>query len=344
MVTNYHIFAGCDKIEIKRRDTIIAHGGIIGISIEKDILIIKLDNPDFPNITIADEGSLKVGQKVYAIGSPLGLENTMSEGIISGFRKIGLAENDYIQISASLSHGSSGGAVLNSRGELIGMSSMGMEEGQNINFAIPVSDIIEVNKGSITDKKTLEALTYFFKGYNECESGNYEEAVKEYTRYIEISPLEAKAFNYRGIAYMKLAKYEKAISDFTKAIKIDPNFVPPYLNRAEVYIKTEEFEKAAKDISTLIRLEPDNTDAYYARGLAYSKDSEYRKAIKDFTKVIELEPTYVSAYINRGFAFYSIEEYARAIEDWNFSIKLEPSLERDLRPFINRADLMDRLR
>jgi S1-C subfamily serine protease len=343
VVTNYHIFAGSERIEIKRRDTLIINSGIIGASIEKDILIIKLDESKYPDIPIAEENTLKVGQKVYAIGSPFGLENTMSEGIVSGLRELKEFEerkNEFIQITASASPGSSGGAVLNSRGELIGMIRMGIDIGENLNFAIPVSDILKVTEGVATDKKTLEVLNFFYRGYNEFEIGKFKEAVVDYTKYINQSPGEAKAFNYRGLAYLKLHEYKKAIKDFTRAIKLDSKFIPPYINRAEVYIKMEEYEKAAKDLGKLIKIDPKNVKAYYARGIAYSKDESYSKSIKDFTKVIELDPDNTEAYVNRGISRYNSKDYSGAMEDWYFAIKLDPGLREELLPWIDRADYL----
>jgi S1-C subfamily serine protease/cytochrome c-type biogenesis protein CcmH/NrfG len=343
IVTNYHIYAGCERLEIKRRDTLIINSGIIGASIEKDILIIKIDDNNYPEIHVSEESTLKVGQKVYAVGSPLGFENTMSEGIVSGLRELKEFEerkNEFIQITASASPGSSGGAVLNSRGELIGMIRMGVDEGENLNFAIPVSDILKVTEGVATDKKTLEILNYFYRGYNEFEIGKFKEAVVDYTKYINQSAGEAKAFNYRGLAYLKLKEYKKAIKDFTKAIKLDAKFIPPYINRAEVYIKMEEYEKASKDLSKLIKMEPKNVKAYYARGLAYSKDESYSKSIKDFTKVIELDPEYTEAYINRGISKFYTKDYSGAMEDWYYAIKLEPRLKEDLTHWIDQADYL----
>jgi S1-C subfamily serine protease len=340
VVTNYHIFAGCERIELKRKDNIVSNSGIIGVNIEKDVLIIKLDGNDYPNIPICESNECKVGQKIYAVGSPMGYENTMSEGIVSGLREIGeTTKNSFIQITASASSGSSGGAVLNSKGELVGMVSMGYLFGE-MNFAIPIKDILDANKGLLTDKKTLDALEYFYKGYNKFEIGKFEDAVTNYSKYIELSPREAKAFNYRGLAYWKLKKYNKAIKDFTKAMKIDPNFKPAYINRAEVYIKMEEYEKGTKDLGKLIKMDPENVNAYYSRGVCYSKDESYSKAIKDFSKVIKLDPEYVEAYVNRGICKFYDKDYSGAMDDWYRAIKLDPDLKPQLTHWIDQADYL----
>jgi tetratricopeptide (TPR) repeat protein len=343
LVTNYHIFAGCDKIELKRKDTVINHSGILGISIEKDILILRLADDNYPSIPVCMNDTLRVGQKVYAIGSPMGFENTMSEGIISGLRAIGKSKKNFIQITTPLSPGSSGGAVLNSKGELIGISSMGINGGENLNFAIPIKEILKVNSGQITDKRTLKALEYFYKGYNQYESGMYEEALENYNKYIEISKNEAKAYNYRGLVEEELQKYPKAIEDFTRAITLDNKFIAAYSNRAECYTKMDSYEQAEKDFSSVIKLDPKNFYAYYARGLVYSKDEDYNKSINDFTKAIKLDPDYVYSYINRGFDYYKLEKYEEAIDDWLKAIKIDPGYEKSLRPYINNADILRQL-
>lgn len=345
ILTNYHIFAGNDKIEIKHKDNVINYTAIVGVNIEKDILILKIDQGTYPEISMADLDNMKIGQKVYAIGSPMGLENSISDGIISGVRELGKStKKKYIQITASLSPGSSGGAVLNANGELIGISTMSYEEGQNLNFAIPVDEILKVMSGDYLSKDKLESLTYFYKGYNAEENGDHKEAIKDYDKYIEANPKDPKAYNYRGIAYFKLKNYEKAIADYSKALNLNPALVSSINNRGEAYFKLEDYDKAAKDFTKAIQLDPDNVSAYYSRGLTYSKDDKHDKAVKDFTKAIELEPGFAYSYINRGFSYYAMEEYEYAIRDWEKAIKLDPSFERDLRPYINYANLKDAIR
>jgi Flp pilus assembly protein TadD len=337
VVTNFHVFAGSEKIEIKHKDAVIENSGVVGVNIEKDILILKIDGSQYPDIPFANADELKVGQKVYTIGSPLGLENSMSEGIISGFRKIGKTNKSYTQISASISPGSSGGAVLNSKGELVGMSTSTYEDGQNINFAIPVEEILKVTAGNYNPKETLEALHYFYKGYNAFKDGKYDESIESYSKYIGLSPNEAKIYNYRGLSYAQLEKYKSATEDYNKAIKLDSAYAAPYYNRGEVYFKQEEYDKAIKDFTKVIRIDPDNYNAYNARGLAYSKNEQYDKSTKDFTKVIDLEPDYVAGYINRGLSDYYAKDFEHAIQDWKKAIDMQPSLEKDLRPLINMA-------
>ncbi|MBS1514881.1 MAG: tetratricopeptide repeat protein [Bacteroidetes bacterium] len=339
IITNFHVFEGCEKMQIVHGKDTINYLDIVGVDIERDLLIIKISEGNYP--LVKTNGKIKVGEKVYAIGSPLGLENTISEGIISGNRaEVGLAKKSFIQITASLSPGSSGGAVFNSAGELIGISSMGMKDGNNLNFAIPIDDIYKVKLDSYNDRKKLEALNFFYQGKNLYEEGKNEEAIKYYTKFLEMFPKDHKAFNYRGLAYFGRKQYEKAISDFSAAIKIDPTFAPAYNNRAEAYFKMKEYELSIKDFDYVLKTHPDNLDAHFGRGVVLMSDESYEDALDDFKKVIKEEPDNTSALVNMGLCEYHKKRYEKAIEYWKTAIKYKPSLKGELQPLIDYADVL----
>ena len=104
-----------------------------------DLAVIRIGRTLKPLPVYQGGKKLVRGQKVVAIGSPLGLFNSVSDGIISGFRKIDSV--DMIQFTAPISHGSSGGAVLNMQGEVIGISTAGIDQGQNLNLAVDYQSI-----------------------------------------------------------------------------------------------------------------------------------------------------------------------------------------------------------
>jgi tetratricopeptide (TPR) repeat protein len=340
VITNFHLFEGCQRMDIVHKGYTIKYSDIIGVDIERDILVIKIEQGSYPEIKTLT-GDIKVGQKVYAIGSPLGLENSMSEGIISGTRtELGEAKQNFIQITASLSPGSSGGAVLNSSGELIGISSMGMKEGNNLNFAIPIKEILNIKLDSYNDKKKLEALNFFYQGKNFYDDGNNEEAISYYTKFIEIFPGDQKAYNFRGMAYFARKQFEKAISDFTKAIKIDPAYMPAYNNRAESNFKLKEFELAIKDFNYVIKNKPNNLEARYGRGVALMSEEDYEEALDDFKVVVKEQPDNTSALINMGLCEYYQKNYEKAIAHWKTAININPSLKYDLQRWIDRADVL----
>lgn len=136
ILTNNHVAAGgrCFSVRIEDDDREYKTDEIIKYHSVLDLAIIRIQRKLTPIPVYKGSKPLVRGQKVVAIGSPLGLFNSVSDGIISGFRKID--DVDMIQFTAPTSRGSSGGAVLNMQGEVIGISTAGIDAGQNINLAM----------------------------------------------------------------------------------------------------------------------------------------------------------------------------------------------------------------
>lgn len=140
-VTNYHVIESANSATI----TLAGSGakydvsGVYYYSMFHDVAVIQVDGSGFDCIKV-NPFPVKGASTVYAIGSPRGLENTISQGIISNVRRV-LGEETYIQSTAAISNGSSGGVLLNSYGEAIGITSAGFDDGQNLNFARPISYI-----------------------------------------------------------------------------------------------------------------------------------------------------------------------------------------------------------
>lgn len=137
-VSNYHVFKGTTRglENIKLTDgSILKITEVIGFDESLDFIVFRVDigNRKVPHIPISSS-SPKIGEKAYAIGSPLGLENTFSSGEISQIRN-----DNILQISVPIGHGSSGGALINQYGEAIGITTAGLEEsGANLNFAMSI--------------------------------------------------------------------------------------------------------------------------------------------------------------------------------------------------------------
>lgn len=149
ILTNSHVAFGgrAYSVRIEDDETVYRTDEMIKYNSVLDLAIIRIDRRLKPLSIYKGEKGLVRGQKVVAIGSPLGLFNSVSDGIISGFRKIDGV--DMIQFTAPTSHGSSGGAVLNMYGEVIGISTAGFDSGQNINLAMGYECINDFIRGFI---------------------------------------------------------------------------------------------------------------------------------------------------------------------------------------------------
>ena len=142
IVTNHHVVANASSATVKLNNGAFSPvEGIIADDPEHDLALIKVPGKNLPYLTLEDSDSLTVGQRVLAIGSPLGLENSVSDGIVSGFRKFEDGKN-WIQTTAPASHGNSGGPLLVMDGKVAGVLTWKVGEGENLNFAAPSKLIV----------------------------------------------------------------------------------------------------------------------------------------------------------------------------------------------------------
>ncbi len=141
ILTNFHVVerGAAFAVRIEDDQQTYLTDRLIKVNPKMDLAILRIPKELRPLPLYAGKKPLVRGQRVVAIGSPLGLFNSVSDGIIAGFRVI--HEVNMIQFTAPISHGSSGGAVLNLYGEVIGISTAGLNEGQNLNLAVPYEEI-----------------------------------------------------------------------------------------------------------------------------------------------------------------------------------------------------------
>src|ERR1700722_4182240 len=138
ILTNYHVIAHTKQATVRlankdRYDTV----EVLEIDKRKDIALIEIKGFGLPYLKLGRSQDVEVGETVYSLSNPLGVfQNTLSQGIVSGIRPGDGYK--YFQVSAPISHGSSGGPIFNSKGEVIGIAVATIEEGQNLNFAVPI--------------------------------------------------------------------------------------------------------------------------------------------------------------------------------------------------------------
>lgn len=137
VATNLHVVQGASTgyAKIVGRDRMYVVAGYVAIDPTHDLVLLKVAEVHAPSLLLGKSEEISVGDTVYAVGNPQGLEGTFSQGIISGVRQVG--DDTVLQITAPISPGSSGGPVLNVRGEVIGVAVASFKGGQNLNFAIP---------------------------------------------------------------------------------------------------------------------------------------------------------------------------------------------------------------
>jgi len=143
IATNYHVIKGAagGTAKLVGKQARFDIEGYIDIDKDRDIAVLKVTTLRAPALSLGNSDAVQVGETIYAVGNPRGLEGTFSQGNISSIRSEGnaLARGKILQITAPISPGSSGGPILNSKGKVIGISVGTRIDGQNLNFAIPVN-------------------------------------------------------------------------------------------------------------------------------------------------------------------------------------------------------------
>lgn len=203
IITNAHVVAGVEDVKVRTTDAKGFDGKVIGISSETDVALVRVDAlKNQEPVRISKHHDAELGEEILALGSPLGLQNTVTTGIISGTnRDFDLPPYKYSgvhQISAPIAPGNSGGPLLDRKdGQVIGMNSARMEEGE-IGFSIPIEDILPLAESwsqnpmkslptdlgldvseEISENKKLETADYLISYY--IESVNFHDYVTAYS-------------------------------------------------------------------------------------------------------------------------------------------------------------------
>jgi len=156
IVTNYHVIATGNVCIVKfPDDTAFPVDGVLAADKVRDLAIIKIHGKTFRTLALGDSDDIQVGEEVVAIGNPLSLESTVSNGIISGVRTSKEQGGKFLQTTAPISPGSSGGPLFNMHGEVVGINTLYLEGGENLNFAIPVNDAKRLLASSSTKLTAL---------------------------------------------------------------------------------------------------------------------------------------------------------------------------------------------
>lgn len=191
IVTNNHVVAGADELTVTMNDNKEYSAKIIGCDESTDLALIKINAKNLPAIKIADSDKIKVGEWVLAVGNPLGLNNTVTAGIVSAkARSLGAnGVESFIQTDAAINAGNSGGALVNTQGELVGINAMlysqtGSYSGYG--FAIPTSIMNKV----VADLKQYGTVQRAVIGISGIDVNKYYDSMKSQGKEVEVATME----------------------------------------------------------------------------------------------------------------------------------------------------------
>jgi hypothetical protein len=186
VVTNYHVIKTGSSAIVKLPDgAFFVVDGVLASDKDRDVAIIKAHGNDFRTLTLGDSDRLQVGEEVVAIGSPLSLESTVSNGIVSAIRTVEDEGGKFVQVTAPISPGSSGGPLFNMAGEVVGITTSHLIGGQNLNFAIPINAVKPMLRATFSTVSALPDEADEVENHENSPSPKVGQATLAYERTVD---------------------------------------------------------------------------------------------------------------------------------------------------------------
>lgn len=179
------------------------------------------------------------------------------------------------------------------------------------------------------------SLAYAYRADLYIEVKEYQKALADLDKAVQLKPNFYFAYWRRGIAYTRLEAYDKAVEDLTQAIKINPKFTGAYCDRGDAYMRLGQTKLAFKDYEKAIQLSPNMTFPYNYRAMAYVQLENYKAALLDLNRVLSMNKNNHNAYYYRGVCYYEMGEHEKAADDFTMAIQLFPDRQQY---YLNRAE------
>lgn len=269
VVTNCHVIDEAARLVVQ-----YAHGETdakLDLS-DPDRDLCHLDVPGLaaPSAELAP-APVKTGQRVYAIGAPEGLELTISEGLVSSIREF--EGSQYIQTSAPISAGSSGGGLFDTEGRLVGITAFFVPEGQNINFALPTVWISELlargGKPVPAVRETDGAQKWQARAVELREKGDGPGLLAWAQQWVRSMPGHLAAWMQLGEAYRYVNRPRRAVTAYQQALRIDARNFDVWLSLGRSYEALHQYDRAVDALEEALRIRPRDVAALAALGAAY---------------------------------------------------------------------------
>jgi tetratricopeptide (TPR) repeat protein len=304
VMTNMHVIKGAHRVEIhtlegKGRTYPVA--GALAIDEEADLALLKVDLPAERSHPLALTNALPdEGEQVFVIGNPLRLEGSVSNGIVSAIREVPDLGR-IIQVTAPVSHGNSGSPLFNMRGEVIGIVTVKVTNGQNINLALgvpriaalhgtqPISFEQVVAKGKPGTQPEALAEVWYRGGIDSLWLGNYDNALNYFETAANRNPRRPETWIQIGYCKVKQGRNEEAIRAYKRAIQLRPSSSEAYNKLGDAYFFGGRLEEAIASYKEAARIRPDEPEAYYNLGLAYLENGDRQSALAQAKRLDTLD-------------------------------------------------------
>lgn len=279
VVTNLHVIRGATRVDIKTLDgkgRTYPVAGLLAVDEEGDLALMSVDMPADRARAIELAPELpEEGETIFVIGNPLKLEGSVTNGIVSAVREVPNVGR-IIQITAPISHGNSGSPVFNLRGQVLGVVTVKVTNGQNINLAIaaarvrdlrgetvrPLTDLSPKTKGDLAE-------TLYRTGLESLWLGNYDNALGYFETAVNRNPKRVEAWVQVGYCKVKQGKNVEAIRAYQRALQLKPGSAEILNKLGDAYYYAGRLREAIEFYTQAARLRPDLAETYYNLAVTY---------------------------------------------------------------------------
>ena len=288
VVTNLHVVRGAVRAEVKTLDgkgKVFPVKGTLAVDEEGDLALLDVDMPLERAKTIELAHDLPdEGETIFVIGNPLKLEGSVSDGIVSAVREV---PNSYriIQITAPISHGNSGSPVFNLKGQVLGVVTVKVTNGQNINLAIAAARVAQLTAGKLQPLSELAvkgkgdvAESLYKSGLDSLWLGNYDNAVGYFENAANKNPRRAEAWVQVGYCKVKQGKNQEAIRAYQQALQLKPTDAEIHNKLGDAYYYSGRLREAIDSYTEAARLRPDWAETFYNLAIAYAESGNQSMA------------------------------------------------------------------
>ena len=358
VITNYHVIRPAVNADIIMADgTRLLVDDLISSDESQDLAVIDVLSPEISSIlnkeTIKSKSSsiyppkvltvntnymLPIGTKIYTVGSPEGLTNSLSEGLVSG-RRDENGKRRWLQFTAPISHGSSGGPLLTADGAVVGVITSYLADGQNLNFAIPSCEIKRLLENPRNPKPLWKGSSI-----EEEDSDAESQAITKYWINHKRGPKDDEQLGlyfkgkkaYESVkldANTTINDYDSAIRLMNAALKADStdfeygvHFLLGKIHCMcfELYHDKSNLEEAIDAFKKSSELKPDFSPALYQLSKCYMDYEQYPEALVSAELLARLVPRCSQAYMVRGEAYGYLGRRKAAIKDFQTALDLQP--------------------
>lgn len=282
VVTNLHVIRSAVRAEIKTLDgkgKIYPVNGAVAVDDDGDLVVLNVDMPVDRSRSLEMASTLPdEGEKVFVVGNPLKLEGSVSDGIVSAIREVPNLGR-IIQITAPVSHGNSGSPVFNLKGQVVGVVTVKVTNGKNINLAIAGARVTQMTPGRLRplsevlrrDRTVDSADPAYRNGLESLWLGNYDNALAYFENAVNKNPRRADAWIQVGYCKVKQGKNDEAIRAYQQALRLKPESADLRNKLGDAFYYAGRLEEAIASYKEAVRLRPENPDGYYNLAIAYDE-------------------------------------------------------------------------